>query len=101
MRETYRCPDGREVLLRFDEDALIVNASSLEGERIGSFQFQLVGPDGEAVRLAEDTGGWVSLKLAHADLSKAWNGQGITERVVTLVSDDMSVSPANELLKDI
>ncbi|MDB5318195.1 MAG: hypothetical protein JWO24_4039 [Rhodospirillales bacterium] len=43
MNETYRCLDGREVVLTFDEDALRVEATSRGGETIGTFQFGLVG----------------------------------------------------------
>jgi hypothetical protein len=54
MNETYRCLDGREVVLTFDEDALRVEATTRGGETIGTFQFGLVGQDGVEIDLLDD-----------------------------------------------
>jgi hypothetical protein len=97
MREHYRCPDGREVVLRLNKDALLVEARSREGERIGSFQFVLAGDDGEAISLTEGTGETIWLKLAQTELVEAWHDQGITERAVHMASDETGVAPITEL----
>lgn len=94
MQETYSCPDGREVLLMFNEDTLRVEARTREGLTIGAYQFKLVDPEGEAIDLMDDTGEAVSFKLAETDLRDDWRGQGITERVMTLVADEISLVPA-------
>lgn len=100
MQETYPCPDGREVQLRFHEDALRVDAITADNVTIGRFQFALIGPDSEVMDLMDDTGEAVSFKLAKAELSDDWHAQGITERVITLVAEEISVSPVVALLKD-
>ncbi|MBR0653664.1 hypothetical protein [Plastoroseomonas arctica] len=102
MKTTYRCPDGREVVLFLKEDTLRVDASTREGERIGSFQFALVGRDGKVIDLMDDigeTGDAVSIKLAEGNLDEGWRHEGITERVMNLVADEISVSPKFELPK--
>jgi hypothetical protein len=93
MRELYRCPDGREVLLRYDEDALAVTTTTPDGRGIGWFKFELVGDDGQLISLTEDNGQAISLKLVETKLDDAWHGQGITEKVVQLVCDQTSLSP--------
>jgi hypothetical protein len=99
MKETYRCPDGREVLLGFNGDTLMVVVSTPEGLIIGSYQFVLIGPNGEAIDLMDDTGEAVSFKLAQTHLADAWHHQGITEHVMTLVADEISASSVVELPK--
>jgi len=93
MQETYPCPDGRVVVLRFDEDSLKAEAITGEGLTIGRFQFALVAADGEAIDPMQDIGEAVSFKLAESDLDDAWHGQGITERVMNLVAEELIASP--------
>ncbi len=100
MRETHYCPDGREVVLKFNEEALRVEAISPEGLTVGSYQFALVGPDGEAIDVTHRTGGAVSFKLAQTNLADAWHHQGITERVMDLVAQELTTSPVVELPKE-
>ncbi len=95
MMETYRCFDGRDVVLTFRTDALKVQAASGDGENIGSFQFELVGSGGKAINLRHYGGEEVSLRLARGVLLHAWRDQGITEHVVNLVSDVMTVPPTS------
>ncbi|MBR0653660.1 hypothetical protein [Plastoroseomonas arctica] len=93
MSETYQCPDGRTILLSFNEEDLSVEASNQGGETIGRYQFELIGPDGEEIDAMDDTSWAVWLKLAHSDLHDVWHHQGITERVMSLVAEETRVSP--------
>jgi hypothetical protein len=100
MNETYRCPDGREALLAFNEDTLKVVASTPEGLIIGSYQFALIGTDGENIDLMDDPGEPVSIKLAESHLADAWCHQGISERVIRLVADETMISPPIRRLRN-
>ncbi len=95
MMEVYRCFDGRDVVLTFRTDALKVRASSGSGENIGSFQFELVGPNGKPITLKDYSGEVVSLRLARSVLLHGWRHQGIAEHVSSLVTDVMSVAPVS------
>jgi hypothetical protein len=100
--ESYRCPNGREAVLTFNENTLRVEATTRDGETIGQFQFALVGADGEVIDLMDDSGEAgeaVALKLAQGVLSDSWRGQGIRERAVELVADETMLEPAGEPLK--
>jgi len=91
--EIYRCPDGREAVLMFNEDTLQVDATTRDGDHIGHFKIDLVSPTGEAIDLMEDGGEAASFRLSKAELLSEWLGQGIAERVVRLVADETSLSP--------
>jgi hypothetical protein len=103
MNVTYRCPDGRETLLDFNEDTLRVDATSRAGEAIGRFQFELVGPDGEGIDLMDDSGEGgeaVSLRLAEHDLRDDWHGQGITAHVMDVMASETGLSLTPGLVKE-
>ncbi len=89
----YRWPDGRQVVLTFDEDTLWAASSSREGAPIGSYQFALVRPDGRAIDLMDDPGEAVTLTVTEMHLADARQHQCITERVMTMVAHETDLPP--------
>lgn len=91
MKEIYSCPDGREVLLTFYEDALTVVAESRGGISIGRFWFDLLDSVGEPLAVIESTEA-IHLQLVAVEIDEAWKGQGLEERVTCLVNDKTGLS---------
>ncbi len=93
MRETYFCPDGRQVSLGFNDDTLTVSATDYEGSPIAYYQVLLVGPGGEEVDPGDDAGEAAWFRLEHDKLLACWRNQGITERAIKLVVRETSLLP--------
>ena len=80
------------MLLTFHENIFSAEATTREGEFVGVWIFDRVGSEGRVLDIFLDDTEVVAVRVSESKILEPWQDQGITERVIMLVSDEMGLS---------